>query len=145
MVYYDYYHRVRYGECDPMRVVYHTRYLDFFEAARTEALRDFGMPYAELEEAGVLMPVVEASIQYRRSALYDDLLQIRAIFPEVPQIRATVDYEVRRMVDGEPADPILVTGRVVLCFLDAERHRPVRAPQVFVDAFERLQQSISES
>ena len=40
---YTYRHRVRYRECDPMGVVYHTHYLDYFEAARTEALRAMGL------------------------------------------------------------------------------------------------------
>ena len=53
-------HRVRYRECDPMGVVYHAHYLDYFEAARTEALRAWGLPYKALEDAGVQMPVVEA-------------------------------------------------------------------------------------
>ena len=48
-----YRHRVRYRECDPMGVVYHTHYLDYFEEARTEALRSFGLAYRELEESGL--------------------------------------------------------------------------------------------
>ena len=58
MIRYVYRHRVRYRECDPMGVVYHTHYADYFEAARTEALREIGLAYKTLEEAGVQMPVI---------------------------------------------------------------------------------------
>lgn len=120
-----YRHRVRYRECDRMGVVYHTHYLDYFEAARTEALRALGVSYRSIEDDGIRMPVVEASIRYLRSAEYDDELEILTRFPEPPGVTISVDYEVRRRHD--PA--LLATGRVVLCFLDAARGRPVRAPE----------------
>ena len=126
-------HRVRYRECDPMGVAYHTHVLDWFEAARTEALRAAGLPYRQLEESGVIMPVVEAALKYHASARYDDLLEIEAVFPEPPRVRVPIDYAVRRA--GE--DAVLMSGRVTLCFVDAERGRPVPAPAAVRAAFER--------
>ncbi len=126
-------HRVRYRECDPMGVVYHAHVLDWFEAARTEALRAAGLPYRQLEESGVVMPVVEAVLRYHRSARYDDLLEIEAVFPEPPRVRVPIDYAVRRA--GE--DEVLISGRVTLCFVDAARGRPVPAPDLVKAAFER--------
>lgn len=125
MIRYTHLHRVRYRECDPMGVVYHAHYLDYFEAARTEALRAHGLPYRALEEAGVVMPVVEASVRYHAPARYDDLLEIETAFLDPPGVRVPIDYRVRRQ--GEAA--VLVTGRVVLCFLDAARGRPIPAPE----------------
>ena len=117
-------HRVRYRECDPMGVVYHTHVLDWFEAARTEALREAGLPYRELEESGIIMPVVEAHLQYHASVRYDDLIEIEAVFAEAPRVRVPIDYAVRRT--GE--DAVLISGRVTLCFVDRERGRPVPPP-----------------
>jgi acyl-CoA thioester hydrolase len=131
MIEHTYRHRVRYRECDPMRVVYHAHYVDYFEAARTEALREHGLPYKALEDAGIIMPVVELNVRYLRPARYDDLLEVRVQFPEAPSVRVLTEYEVRRA--GE--DAVLVAGRVVLCFVDAARNRPVRAPQVLLDVF----------
>ena len=125
-------HRVRYRECDPMGVVYHAHVLDWFEAARTEALRDAGLPYADLEASGVVMPVVDVSVRYHASVRYDDLVEVEAAFAAVG-VRVPVDYAVRRA--GEAA--VLVSGRVTLCFVDAERGRPVAAPDVVREAFAR--------
>ena len=125
-------HRVRYRECDPMGVVYHTHYLDYFEAARTEALRERGLAYRELEAAGVIMPVVEATVRYHGAARYDDVLEVETTFPEPPGVRVRVDYRVRRA--GEPA--VLVSGRVVLCFVDAARGRPIPPPPAVRALFE---------
>ena len=116
-------HRVRYRECDPMGVVYHAHVLDWFEAARTEALREAGLPYRELEASGVVMPVVEVVVRYHASVRYDDVVEVEASFPSVG-VRVPVDYAVRR--EGE--EGVLISGRVTLCFVDAASGRPVRPP-----------------
>ena len=130
---YLYRHRVRYRECDPMGVVYHAHVLDWFEAARTEALREAGLAYRELEASGVIMPVVEATVRYHQSAKYDDLLEIEAVFPEPPRVRVPVDYTVRRAGESD----VLISGRVTLCFVDVARGRPVPAPALVREAFDR--------
>ena len=62
--------RVRYADVDQMGVVYHARYLDWFEWARTELLRDKGIPYKELEEKNLYAPVVEVHVNYIFSKVY---------------------------------------------------------------------------
>ena len=123
MLSYVHRHRVRYRECDPMGVVYHAHVVDWFEAARTEALREAGLPYRELEESGVIMPVVDLSVKYHASVFYDDLVEVEASFPSVG-VRLPIDYAVRRA--GE--EKVLISGRVTLCFVDRERGRPVAPP-----------------
>lgn len=137
MITFVYSHRVRYREVDPMGVVYHAHYIDYFEHARTEFLRDRGLAYKELEDAGVIMPVVDLAVQYRRPAYYDDVLDIYTHVKEAPTSRIRIDYQVRRHAE----DPVLVTGHVTLCFVDRERGRPVPAPDavqsIFADAFDQ--------
>ena len=117
-------HRVRYRECDPMGVVYHTHYLDWFEAARTEALRARGLAYRALEEAGVMMPVVEAHVRYHGAARYDDAVEVEVTIPAPAGARVVTEYAVRVAGQARP----VVTGRVVLAFVDAARRRPIAAP-----------------
>ncbi len=133
MITYNYQLRVRYRECDPMGVVYHAHYIDYFEAARTEALRDMGIVYKSLEDSGIQMPTIDLAVQYKQPAHYDDLLEIRVILKEPPRTRIRVDYEVRRVNE----DVVLTTGHVTLCFLDANRKRPVLAPSVFADMYDK--------
>ncbi|MBO6574914.1 MAG: acyl-CoA thioesterase [Rhodothermales bacterium] len=125
--------RVRYRECDPMGVVYHTHYLDWFEEARTEALRELGLPYVELEESGIIMPVVDLGVRYHRPVRYDDLVQIVTRMDDAPpRTRVRFDYEVRS------GDTVCVTAHVTLCFVDVERSRPVTAPGRVKAVFEKL-------
>jgi acyl-CoA thioester hydrolase len=125
MLTYRHLHRVRYRECDPMGRVYHTHFVDHFEAARTEALRTLGLAYKDLEASGIVMPVIDLAVQYKRPAFYDDMLEISLALGEgVPRARLRIDYEVRRLDEA----PLLAVGHVTLCFFDVERRRPNPAP-----------------
>ena len=56
-----YRHRVLYGDTDQMGVVYYATYLRFFEGARGEWIRALGLTYAEIEERGIYLPVLEVA------------------------------------------------------------------------------------
>jgi len=114
-----------------MGVVYHTHYLDYFEAARTEAMRDLGLAYRRLEDRGIIMPVVNARVDYKGPAYYDDLLVIEAHFPSTLLVRVPIDYTVHRADEGD----VLATGHTDLCFMRADDRRPIRVPKAVRDVF----------
>ena len=68
--------RVRYEETDAQGHVHHSNYLNYFEVARGEMLRESGRSYRELEDEGLFLVIVKASCEYKRGAKYDDLLTI---------------------------------------------------------------------
>jgi acyl-CoA thioester hydrolase len=126
--------RVRYAETDKMGVVYYGRYFEYFEQARTEMLRTLGLPYAALESTGVILPVIEASAQYRRGATYDDVLEIETIVRERPMVRIRIDYVVRKEGEAE----VLAEGHTEHVFLNATTRRPVRIPPPLAALFDRI-------
>ena len=69
--------RVRYQETDQMGLVHHSVYLVWFEAGRTEWLREQGLSYRECEAKGWLLPLIESGCKYLQPARYDDLIEIR--------------------------------------------------------------------
>jgi acyl-CoA thioester hydrolase len=101
--------RVRYAETDRMGVVYYANYFVWFEVARAELLRTLGWSYREMEEAGVLLPVIEAECQYRRPARYDDEIEIRA----EGRVRSPVRMEFEYRAVLRPGGELLATGRTV--------------------------------
>lgn len=124
-----YRHRVRFRECDKMGVVYHVHYLDWFEVARTEALRDLGFPYKQIEESGYILPVTDLAAKFHQPARYDDEIIVETrVSISKSAVRITCEYVIRR----EKEDLKLVTGHVTLCFFDPKRSRPVSAPDEFL-------------
>lgn len=76
--------RVYYEDTDAGGIVYHAGYLRFAERARTEALRDLGIPHAEMMERFNLMFVVRhLQIAYLRPARLDDSLTVETSAQEV--------------------------------------------------------------
>lgn len=125
--------RVRYAETDGMRVVYHGNYLTYFEQARTELLRAIGLPYAKIEEMGIFVIVIEAHANYRRSAVYDDLLHVKAMVKEMPTNKIKIEYEIRR--NNEPE--LIVDGYTLHTFLNSQTNKPVRPPKDFTELMRR--------
>ena len=107
--------RVRYAEADPMNVVYYGNYAQYFEVARVESLRNLGISYKEIEEMGIILPVVELNIKYLRPAKYDDLLTIKTVIKELP-----IDHKIQfdQEVYNEEGK-LLTVGVVKLYFMDS--------------------------
>ena len=106
--------RVRYAECDPMGVLHHSRYFEYFEMARTELLRQAGARYRDLEERGVLFVVARAECRFRRPARYDDELLLKVEVARMTKARIDHKYELYR--DGL----LLCEASTVLACVDRE-------------------------
>jgi acyl-CoA thioester hydrolase len=92
--------RVRYVETDQMGVVHHSSYLAWLEVARTEYLRERGIPYRTLEERGIRMPVLAVKVRYLSPARYDDELLLKARLAEGNGLRFRFTYDILREADG---------------------------------------------
>ncbi len=120
--------RVRYAETDQMGYVYYGNYAMYFEVARVEAMRSVGFSYKQMEEEGVMMPVLESQIKYHKPGKYDELLTIKTRIPEFPGIRIKFDYEVFNEMEE-----LITEGSTTLTFLNKETHRPTRPPKNLLD------------
>ncbi|NRA92583.1 MAG: acyl-CoA thioesterase [Psychroserpens sp.] len=120
--------RVRYGETDQMGVVYHGNYAQYFEIGRTEWLKKIGFSYKEMEEQGIMLPVISLTINYKKSAAYDDLIKVRTKLVKLPSARIEFDYEILNE-NGE----VLTIGNSVLVFMDMKKNRPIRCPDYILD------------
>ncbi|MEC4116703.1 thioesterase family protein [Myroides phaeus] len=128
MKYFDFNVRVRYAETDQMGVVYHGNYAQYFEIGRVEWLRNLGISYKKMEEMGVMLPVVSLTMNYKKSAKYDEDLTIRTIFKKLTSVKIEFDYKLYN-----EAGELLTTGNSVLVFIDMITGRPIAAPQYVVD------------
>jgi acyl-CoA thioester hydrolase len=124
--------RVRYSETDQMGTFYNSRALEWFECGRTAFSHAIGIPYAEMERRGVLLPVVEAHIAYLGRARYDDSLQICT--SAGMEGRARVRFE-NRITNVETGVRI-ASGYTIHAVVDPTG-RPIRPPEWFIEAIAR--------
>ena len=128
--------RVRFDEVDQMNIVHHPRYLVYFEVARTNYLRDLGLPYADVVDTGTHLAVIEVGLRYLRPAHYDEELSVLTRCTEASGARVGLAYEVRR--GGE----LIATGFTRLASIDPSG-RPKRMPLALRAAFEAAAQERS--
>lgn len=128
MFIYEHQLRVRYAETDQMGYVYYGNYAAFYEVARTEMLRQTGITYKELEDMGIMMPVVEMNTKYHLPAKYDELITIKTVIRQKPNVRIVFEYEVRN-----ESGLLLNTGTTQLVFVDMVKNRPCRPPAIFME------------
>jgi len=117
--------RVRYAETDQMNVVYYGNYAQYFEVGRVESVRQLGYTYKDMEQSGVIMPVVEMHVRYLRPATYDDLLTVKTTLREMP-----VDHRLEffQEVFNEEGK-LLCAGTVKLYFLNAADRSKTNIPE----------------
>lgn len=111
--------RVRYAETDQMGYVYYGNYATYFEVARVETFRHIGFSYKEMEDVGIMMPVLEYKTKYIKPARYDDLLTIKIIIKDKPGIRIRFEYEVYN-----EAKVLLNVSETTLVFVSKETGKP---------------------
>ncbi|MEC5158787.1 acyl-CoA thioester hydrolase [Chryseobacterium sp. MP_3.2] len=124
--------RVRYGETDAMRYVYYGNYAEYLEVARVELFRTLGIPYDEIENQGIWLPVSEYSIKYMKPALYDELLEIHTYIKKIPGVRIEFEYEIYN-----PSKQKISTAKTTLFFLDSKTNKVVKCPDFLMKIIER--------
>ena len=87
-------HRVTYAECTCGNHVYYARYLDILEESRGEFFRFLGVPLSSWQTVGAVFPVVEARLQFKSPARYDDLLSVELWLTQLRGIRLAFGYRV---------------------------------------------------
>jgi acyl-CoA thioester hydrolase len=98
--------RVRYADTDRMGIVHHARFLEYLEMGRVELMRDTGLSYRELEERGILYPVIEVWVRYRRSLTFDDLITVETWYRALERTRVTFGYRLLSPAGEVAADAL---------------------------------------
>ncbi len=127
MIEFTYKTRVYYRDVDQMGIVYYTRYLEYFEAARTELLRSIGFEVTKIEEMGYFLPVISCNCEFKKSAKFDNELSIETKINDSPRSSMIIEYEV---FNSEKT--LLATGNTVHSFINV-KGKPVRPPKLLVE------------
>jgi acyl-CoA thioester hydrolase len=126
--------RVRYAETDRMGYVYNGNYAMYAEVGRVEALRQLDVSYRDMEDNGIILPVLSLNVKFIRPAYYDELLTIKTTISELPETRMHFNYEIFNE-KGE----LLTICSTEHVFVIASTKRPCKAPEWLLD---KLRQKI---
>lgn len=137
--------RVYFSDTDAGGIVYHGRYLDFAEHARTELFRKACSLVAErdgdasdevsqreLLSRDTAFVVKSVSIDYKKPGLLDDLLEVVTEIEDCKRFSMTFLQQVTR--DGE----VLAELRVRVASISVSMHRPQLIPSWLPEIIEVL-------
>ena len=123
---------VRYSETDQMSFVYHGNYVKYFEMGRIAWLNKLGFSYKKMEDDGILLPVIDLNINFKKSALFDDKLLLKTKLIRIPSYMIEFEYKIIR--DGN----MITSGYTKLIFLNSKTHKPMRCPDQIINAVKKV-------
>lgn len=127
---FSYSRKINYYETDQMGIVHHSNYIRFMEEARIALLEHIGVPYDKIEEAGILIPVLSVSCEYRKACRFAQTFHVRVKPKFFNGIKMNLSYEIY-LDDGKE---LYVTGETGHCFLD-KKMRPVRLKKDYPEIY----------
>jgi acyl-CoA thioester hydrolase len=115
-----------------MGYVHHSQYLVYYEYARLEYLRELGMSYKEIEEDGILMPVISAKLDFIQPAFYDDVLTISTNL-NINGAKFIFRSEIR-----QTDDKLINTGEIEVVCIDSSTRKPVKPLKIIIDSIHNI-------
>lgn len=131
---------VRYAETDQMGVVYHANYLVWFELGRTDLIEKLGFNYAGMEKDGILSPVIDVSIRYKKPAVYGEQATVHTWIEAYDGLKVTYGYRV-----FNPNNDICVEGETQHICVRKESFKPLIMKKHYPDLDTAYRQAMATS
>jgi acyl-CoA thioester hydrolase len=128
---------VRYAETDRMGIVHHSNYPIWFEAGRTDFLRQTGVSYSEVEARGVMLPLYELTCRFNSPARYEDEVAVITRIKALTRVRLILSYDVLLRKDNT----LLASGETLHAFTDASL-KPLNAEKAIPDVYRLLREAL---
>jgi len=103
-----------------MGVVYHANYLVWMELGRTALVESLGFSYAAMEREGVLSPVLEVQVKYRKPLRYGETAHIKTWVHKYDGLRIVYGYEI-----SNDKGELCATASTTNVCVDKESFRPI--------------------
>ena len=132
MISYDHFVKIYYKDVDQMGIVYYSRYFEYFEESRTELLASIGLGVKEVEEKGIMLPVISSHCDYSKGAMFEQEITVRASIASIPRSKLHIDYRV--FLDDHKET--LVNGYTEHAFVN-DKGVAVRAPRNILDCLNK--------
>lgn len=128
---------VNYYETDKMQVVHHSNYIRFLEECRMDFLKQIGFDYDLLEEAGIMIPVLSVSCNYRTPVRFGEVI---TIVPKVERFHG-VKFDMSYKIYNEDMTVLHNDATSSHCFVDFD-FKPVRIDKLMPELCEMFKEVV---
>ncbi len=124
---------VRYAETDQMGIAHHSNYPIWYEVARTDLIKKMGLTYTQMEQEGVIVPLVELQCKYLSAAYYEDKLIVEVALKQVSPVKLEFEYCIYREGEEQP----LNVGRTVHALVGKD-FKPMNVRKMHPEIYQML-------
>lgn len=132
-----YEHHAQYYETDQMGIIHHSNYIRWMEEARIDFMGQYKVPYKDLEDRGIIIPVLSVSCQYRVMVHFDDHVLINVKVVRYSGIKMELEYAFTNAATGE----LTTTGTSSHCFLNRD-YRPITLKKNFPEIDDKFRKML---
>jgi acyl-CoA thioester hydrolase len=126
--------KVRFGEVDSMSIVWHGNYVKYLEEGRESFGQHFGISYLEIYSHGIMAPVVNMNIDYKKQVQYGDSVVVETEYIDTEAAKIQFKYRLFRKSDGE----LVATALTTQVFITLEREMLLYPPPFALDWKKRM-------
>ncbi|MFS0782124.1 acyl-CoA thioesterase [Bacillus sp. 1P06AnD] len=119
---------VRYAETDQMGVVYHANYIIWLELGRTQIVEDLGFRYADMEKDGIVSPVMDVQISYKKPMTYGDTATVHTWIEKYNGVKTVYGYEIYNQHND-----LIVTANSTHACVKKDSFRPISLKREYPD------------
>ncbi|MCX2678337.1 thioesterase family protein [Galbibacter sp. EGI 63066] len=120
--------RVRFVETDPLGIVWHGNYIQYFEDGREAFGREHGISYLDQKENGYTTPIVKSTSEHKRPLRYGDTATVKTIYVDSPAAKLIFRYEIYN-----EQEELVCTGSTTQVFVTDEGELSLNIPEFFVE------------
>tara|TARA_Y200000002_G_C22368933_1_gene532273 strand:- start:110 stop:511 length:402 start_codon:yes stop_codon:yes gene_type:complete len=121
---------VHYHQVDQMGVMHHAQYVYSLEQTRIEWLLNKGVSYSTLEKKGILLPVVDINIQYKKPLHFEEKYFTQVSLDQLGPYFVDFSY----IIENEQKDCV-ATALTRLVFVDGQTRKAIKCPDFLIKIF----------
>ncbi|WP_289038377.1 thioesterase family protein [uncultured Zobellia sp.] len=120
--------RVRFAETDPLGIVWHGNYIQYFEDGREAFGRHHGISYLDQKDHNFSTPIVKSSCEHKLPLSYGDVATIKTTYMDSQAAKMIFKYEIYN-----PKGAVVCTGETVQVFVELGGELSLVIPKFFAD------------
>ena len=121
--------KIRFGEVDSMKIVWHGNYLKYFEEGRESFGAKYNIGYLDVYQQNIMIPIVKIDCDYKRPLVYGDIAVVETTYINSLAAKIIFHYKIFRKSDLQ----LMATGSSLQVFLTPDGELLLTSPPFFTE------------
>ena len=130
----------RYAETDKMGIIHHAVYPIWYELGRTEYFNKVGLRYDEIEEMGIITPIIEMNCKYKMPSYYNKEVEIRTKLIKLTPVKMVLEYDIYNKDNN-----LINIGTTTLAWADSKTFKIINLKKQYKEMYDKLETLVEKN